>query len=243
MFEAVTLGTVAAVSIAAIMLWKRAQANSLRAAGLAPSAPSKSGPGAVFDTRTQSGGRANHIVDLGRFGRGMSGDRRTLAGTTTPHWGVDITAPPLTPVRAALDGVVLQAQPIEGYGNAVVLSHPQEGVSTVYGHLTRSLVSPGASVTGGQMIGLVGNTCSVPGRDVPCWCRAQPVSARCPTPPGTRDMGNHLHFEVHPAVRPTFSPTYQRTDPVAWLRRKGISLVAWEIPQALLGSVQNFGDL
>lgn len=228
MFEAVLLGTVTAAGIIVVMAWKRYQSNALSAAGLTPSAPSKEGPGAVFDPRVQSGGRAHHIVDLGRFGRGMDRNRRTADGRVTPHWGIDITAPSLTPVRAALDGTVILSEPVEGYGNTVAVSHPQAGVSTVYAHLSRSLVSVGECVAGGQLVGLVGNTCSVPGRPVPSWC------------PGMRA---HLHFEVHPAVRPTFSPTYQRTDPVAWLRSKTIAFVAWEIPQALLGSVQNFGDL
>lgn len=221
-------GVLVAGTALAIMQWKRAKGGELRSAGLSPSAPGKAGPGAVFDTRVQEGGIAHHIVDLGRFGRGMDMNRRTADGRSTPHWGLDITAPQLTPVRAAMNGRVIRAEPIEGYGNAVVLSHPQTRESTVYAHLSRILVHVGQQVGGGDLVGLVGRTCSVPGRPVPSWC------------PG---MGAHLHFEVHPAAEPTFTPNYRRTDPVRWLRGKHIEMYAWELPRALDTTLQNFGDL
>lgn len=229
MFGTFVLGGILVAGTAlAVLEWKRAKGGELRSAGLSPSTPSKTGPGAVFDTRTQEGGIAHHIVDLGRFGRGLDMGRRTLAGVVTPHWGVDITAPQLTPVRAAMNGRVLRAEPIEGYGNTIVITHPQSHQCTVYGHLSRLLVQPGQQVGGGDLVGLVGHTCSVPGRPVPSWCP---------------NMGSHLHFEVHPADQPTFAPNYRRLDPVRWLREKHIELYAWELPRAFDTTLQNFGDL
>jgi len=234
-----------AAATAAIMEWKRSQNASLASLGLAPSAASKSGPGMVFDPRVQEGGKAHHIVDIGKFGRGMDMNRQTLNSGSRPHWGVDITAPRLAPVRAALNGSVVLSGQVEGYGEGVAISHPSIGHSTFYAHLGRRLVNVGDQVVGGQLIGLVGNTCSVDGREVPCWCRTQTTRCAALNPPQqTRTMGPHLHFEVHPALRPNFSPTARRLDPLAWLRdpSRQIQLVAWEIPAALLPSVVEFGD-
>ena len=235
----------AAAGTAAFMEWKRRQGTALTSIGLGPSAASKSGPGMVFDPRVQEGGRAHHIVDIGRFGRGLNMNRQTMNSGTKPHWGVDITAPCLAPVRAAVNGTVIESGQREGYGEAIAITHPQLGQSTFYGHLSHRLVNVGDAVVGGQLIGLVGNTCSVDGRDVPCWCRTQ--TARCAAlrpPQQTRTMGCHLHFEVHPSPTPNFADTFRRLDPMVWLndRSRQIQLVAWEIPASLISSVVEFGD-
>ena len=78
-----------------------------------------------------------------------------LPGSTTFHEGIDIGAPIGTPVYAMSDGVVLYAGPASGFGSEVVLSH-RGGVTTVYGHVSRLLVTAGR-VTAGQPIALVGN--------------------------------------------------------------------------------------
>jgi murein DD-endopeptidase MepM/ murein hydrolase activator NlpD len=103
------------------------------------------------------------------------------------HNGVDIHAPRGTPVRAVRDGRVVMAAPVgtrgrSGYGNIVVIEHPNDGVFTVYAHLDRfadnlvlttrsrnlrdytseSLMSNGRmnpiNVTAGDVIGYVGDT-------------------------------------------------------------------------------------
>ena len=71
------------------------------------------------------------------------------------HDGIDIGAPLGAPVYAMSDGVVLYAGPARGFGTEVVLSHPG-GITTVYGHVSRILVSSGP-VRAGQPIALVGN--------------------------------------------------------------------------------------
>ena len=78
-----------------------------------------------------------------------------VEGASTFHDGIDIAAPVGTPVYAMSDGVVLYAGPASGYGSEVVLSH-RGGVTTVYGHVSRILVSAGR-VGVGQPIALVGN--------------------------------------------------------------------------------------
>ena len=71
------------------------------------------------------------------------------------HEGLDLAAPFGAPVYAMADGVVLYAGPARGFGNEVVLSHAG-GVTTVYGHMSRILVTSG-SVRAGQPIALVGS--------------------------------------------------------------------------------------
>lgn len=71
------------------------------------------------------------------------------------HDGIDIAAPLGAPVYAMADGVVLYAGPARGFGTEVVLSHGG-GVTTVYGHMSRVLVTSGP-VRAGQPIALVGN--------------------------------------------------------------------------------------
>ena len=247
----VSSAVLTATGLAAIMAYKRQQGGLLRSLGIAPSAPSKAGPGQVFDPRFQSGGRAHHIVDVGRFGRGLLGSLygrppRPATGTRpavdTPHHGIDITAPAGTVVRAALNGIVVESRPIRGYGEAIAITHPSINQSTLYAHLSRRVVELGDEVQGGQVIGMVGNTCMVPGEPVPCWCRTQPVRA-CPQPRGSQTMGAHLHFEVHPTPTPNFAPNFRRLDPERWLRdrSRNILVAAWEMPPG--SEIVDFGDL
>jgi murein DD-endopeptidase MepM/ murein hydrolase activator NlpD len=87
------------------------------------------------------------------------------------HTGVDFAAPKGTPVGAAASGTVQFVGTKDGYGNIVVLRHPQ-GYTTRYAHLSAFArdLRVGAPVTEGQPLGAVGNT-------------------------GT-STGAHLHFEV-----------------------------------------------
>lgn len=73
------------------------------------------------------------------------------------HEGVDLSAPKGTPVYATGNGVVVRASWQRGYGELIELNHGF-GYKTRYGHLSKMYVSPGDSVTRGQVIGEVGNT-------------------------------------------------------------------------------------
>ena len=85
--------------------------------------------------------------------------RHPILNTIRAHKGVDYAAPVGTPVRAAGDGRVLFAGRRGGYGNLVELDHSQ-GITTVYGHLSRfaSGLHRGAHVAQGQVIAYVGMT-------------------------------------------------------------------------------------
>lgn len=98
------------------------------------------------------------------------GPRRIPGQALRNHEGVDIAAPQGTGVFVAAEGsVVRTGYDAAGYGRFVEIRHPN-GMSTLYGHLSRLDVASGDHVDGGQRIGLVGST--------------------------GRSTGPHLHFEV-----------------------------------------------
>jgi len=80
-----------------------------------------------------------------------------FTGQPQQHTGIDIAAPPGTPIRAPADGIVTFAGTLPGYGHALVLTHGF-GFKTFYGHNQRNQVSKGQTVKRGQVIALVGNT-------------------------------------------------------------------------------------
>lgn len=73
------------------------------------------------------------------------------------HKGVDFAAPTGTRIKASADAVVDFVGKKGGYGNVIVLKH-DNGVSTVYGHLSRFApeLRRGLRITQGQIIGFVG---------------------------------------------------------------------------------------
>ena len=86
------------------------------------------------------------------------------------HKGVDLRAPIGDTVRAAFDGKIrLTKYERRGYGYYVIMRH-ENGLETIYGHLSRFLVKPNDYVKAGDPIALSGNT--------------------------GRSTGPHLHFET-----------------------------------------------
>ena len=73
------------------------------------------------------------------------------------HPGMDIAAKRNTPVRTAAEGVVVTSEWDDTYGYMIVVDHGF-GISTLYGHNARNLVTPGDRVGRGQTIAFVGST-------------------------------------------------------------------------------------
>jgi murein DD-endopeptidase MepM/ murein hydrolase activator NlpD len=86
-----------------------------------------------------------------------------------PHYGTDIDLETGDTVVAAFDGMVRIAKLNRSYGNVVIIRH-NNGLETVYAHLSKLLVEPGQVIEAGQIIGLGGNT--------------------------GHSFGSHLHFEM-----------------------------------------------
>jgi len=81
-----------------------------------------------------------------------------------PHNGLDIGVPVGTPVYAADDGIVMAVDNNDKsswakyqYGKYVLIKH-NNGLATLYGHLSQWIVSKGQTVSRGQLIGYSGNT-------------------------------------------------------------------------------------
>lgn len=104
--------------------------------------------------------RASGFVLLSPFGR----RRNPFTEELQFHAGVDLAAPPGTPIHAPADGVVVFAgqYPMSGItwwrlGKLVVLRHG-EGFVTLYGHCREVAVKPGRKVRRGDLLATVGNT-------------------------------------------------------------------------------------
>lgn len=93
------------------------------------------------------------------------------------HHGMDIVVPQETPVATAADGVVFLVRDGGEKGYSYILIGHRGGYATLYGHVSKALVTAGQEVNVGDVIALSGGT------------------------PGTHGAGPmttaaHLHFEV-----------------------------------------------
>ena len=73
------------------------------------------------------------------------------------HGGIDISVSYGSPIVAAASGKVVRAGWLDGFGKAVVLDHGN-GVTTLYAHNSRLLVSVGDTVRVGQLVAKAGST-------------------------------------------------------------------------------------
>ena len=80
-----------------------------------------------------------------------------ITGNYTMHNGVDLACSSGTPIYASKSGYITTATYHYAYGNYVTINH-MDGFSTLYGHMTYSVVSYGDYVEQGQIIGYVGST-------------------------------------------------------------------------------------
>ncbi len=86
------------------------------------------------------------------------------------HFGVDISSPKNTPVKAALDGYIFFSDWTVETGNTVGIQH-DNNIITFYKHNSALLKKIGNQVKAGEAVAIIGNT-------------------------GTLSTGPHLHFEL-----------------------------------------------
>ena len=111
-------------------------------------------------------------VNKGYFGWPTDGLVYSLFGIRwgRMHKGIDISGRSGTPIVAPREGRVSFAGWKGGYGNTVIIEHP-DNFKTLYGHMKAIKVKVGDKVKLGDVIGLMGST--------------------------GKSTGPHLHFEVH----------------------------------------------
>jgi murein DD-endopeptidase MepM/ murein hydrolase activator NlpD len=117
-------------------------------------------------------------LEFSRVTSSFSNSRKhPVYGFHRAHTGVDFGAPTGTRVKATGDATVVFAGRKGGYGNLVILRHPN-GYETYYAHLSRFAdgVRSGRAVAQGQVIAFVGSTGA--------------------------STGPHLHYEVRIAGKP-----------------------------------------
>ncbi len=88
----------------------------------------------------------------------------------TKHYGIDILAPKNTPIKASIDGFVIQADWTMDAGNTIGLQH-DNNIVTFYKHNSTLLKKLGDKVKAGEAIAIIGNS-------------------------GELTDGPHLHFEI-----------------------------------------------
>jgi len=86
------------------------------------------------------------------------------------HSGLDIANKTWTPIFAPADGIVKFVGAKDHFGNLIELSHPENNIETLFGHLQQALVNKGQIVKRGELIGYMGSS--------------------------GRSTGPHLHYEV-----------------------------------------------
>ena len=117
-------------------------------------------------------------LEFSRVTSSFSNSRKhPVYGFHRAHTGVDFGAPTGTRVKATGDATVVFAGRKGGYGNLVILRHPN-GYETYYAHLSQFAdgIRSGRAVTQGQVIAYVGSTGA--------------------------STGPHLHYEIRIAGKP-----------------------------------------
>lgn len=113
--------------------------------------------------------------DIDLTGFAMPTTNRQVTSNFGPRWGrahngIDVKVYVGDTIRSAFSGMVRVVDyAASGYGKYIVIRH-DNGLETVYGHLSKHLVKPNQMVEAGEVIGLGGNT--------------------------GRSTGSHLHFET-----------------------------------------------
>lgn len=117
-------------------------------------------------SQQRAGNTYNIQLGTGRFIHPIAGFPMTsrygyrihpIFRTSRLHTGQDYGAPSGTPIRAADDGVVIEAGWMGGYGKCVMIDHGK-GIATLYGHTSAFYVRPGQAVKKGQVIAAIGTT-------------------------------------------------------------------------------------
>ena len=92
-----------------------------------------------------------------------------LLNESPPHNGIDIATKLHSEVKAAQNGMVMFSNPLNDYGNTIIIAHPN-GYYSIYSHLEKCIPMERDYVIANQVIGYAGET--------------------------GNSNGPHLHFEI-----------------------------------------------
>ena len=98
------------------------------------------------------------VASIGKHSSSFGLRTSPTQGASSNHRGIDIPVPSGTSVFSAADGVVVVASSSNLRGNYVVIYHESIELSTLYQHLTKSLVKKGDIVKGGTEVAISGKT-------------------------------------------------------------------------------------
>lgn len=98
-------------------------------------------------------------VDFRRISSRFGKRKHPVLSGIRMHKGVDYSAPPGTPIKAAGDGKVIHKGTKGGYGRTIIVQHGGS-YSTLYAHMSsyRNGINVGKRVKQGQIIGYVGSS-------------------------------------------------------------------------------------
>lgn len=114
------------------------------------------------------GGMGWPLPGYSRISSYFGGRADPITGAWSNHRGIDIPGPYGQPIVSSNGGIVIFSGYHWSYGNYVIIDHGG-GISTLYSHASKLLVSKGQAVSKGESIALVGST--------------------------GYSTGNHVHFE------------------------------------------------
>jgi hypothetical protein len=101
--------------------------------------------------------RQKNTANMAGFGDHRSYYYKGVKVDEQDHLGIDLASLANSPVQASNNGRVIYADRLGIYGFAVVIDHGQ-GLSSIYGHLSKIDVTPGQEVRKGDIIGSTGQT-------------------------------------------------------------------------------------
>ena len=112
-----------------------------------------------FEGRSLQGAFLRNALKFTRISSTFGGRRHPVHGGWRQHNGVDYAAPSGTPIHATADGVIKFAGWQRGYGNTIIIEHPNN-ITTLYAHQKGFAkgIKKGVKISQGTHIGYVGST-------------------------------------------------------------------------------------